>query len=103
MSIEVTTGTVYEALGYSKEESDVRAMRVVIAAEIRKFVKKRKLTQAKAAAFFGVTQPRISNILNNRLDALTVDYLAKMASRAGRTPRVSFRSSANGDRAAGRI
>ena len=90
MAIEITSGTAYEAIGFSKEEAAVRVMRVLIAAEIKKFVEKKGFTQTKAATFFGVSQPRISNILNGRVGDYTIDYLVRMASKAGRTPRVSF-------------
>lgn len=90
MKTEVTTASVFETLGYSREEAAVCAMRVHLADEIRAFIKKKRLTQTVAAEFFGVSQPRISNVLNDRLDDFTIDYLVKMVSRTGRTPRVSF-------------
>jgi predicted XRE-type DNA-binding protein len=90
MEIEVTTASVFEALGHPRAEAAVFAMRVHLADEIRTFVRRKRMTQAAAADFFGVTQPRISNILNDHLDDFTIDYLVKMVSRTGRTPRISF-------------
>jgi predicted XRE-type DNA-binding protein len=88
---EITRGTAYEALGFSPEESAVRAMRVLLAAEIDRFVKRRRMTQTAAAKFFGVTQPRISNVLNGKLQGFTIDLLVKMVRKTGRVPTVSFR------------
>ncbi len=99
MSIEVTTGNAFEALGYTREEANLRAMRVYLAAEIRKHVQKNKLTQAEAAEFFGVTQPRISNVLNMKLDRFTIDFLVKMLSRTDRIPHLTFRAPAKVRRA----
>lgn len=86
----ITKGNVFEDLGYSPEEAAVRAMRVELAAEIERFVGRKGLTQTQAAKFFGVTQPKISNILRGRLHEFTIDYLVRMASLAGRNPRVAF-------------
>ncbi len=90
MEKAVTKGNVFEDLGYSKEEAAVRAMRVELAAEIERFIERKGLTQTQAAKFFGVTQPKISNILRGRLNEFTIDYLVRMASLAGRNPRVAF-------------
>lgn len=87
-----TRGNVFEDIGYSKAEAAVRAMRVELAAEIGRFIARRGFTQVEAARFFGVTQPKISNIIRGRLDDFTIDYLVRMASRAGRNPRVAFGS-----------
>lgn len=90
MSKVVTTGNVFEDLGFSKEEAAVRAMRIELAAEIERFVARRGLSQTEAARFFGVTQPKMSRILRGRLDGFTIDYLVRLASVAGRRPRVVF-------------
>lgn len=93
---EITRGTAYEALGYSREEATVRAMRVLIAAEITAYVKRKRMTQTVAAGFFGVSQPRISNVLNGKLQGFTIDLLVKMASKTDRIPRLSFRRAGGG-------
>jgi len=101
MGHEITTGTSYEALGFSREEAAVLAMRVLIAVEIERFVKRRRMTQTAAAEFFGVSQPRISNVLNGKLQGFTIDLLVKMVSRTGRMPSVSFRRAGSEKRSAG--
>ncbi len=101
MRHDVTRGTAYEALGFSPEESAVFAMRVLLAAEIERFVKRRRMTQTAAARFFGVTQPRISNVLNGKLQGFTIDLLVKMVSKTGRLPTVSFRRVGGEKRSAG--
>ncbi len=90
MKRRITTRTAYEDLGFSRAEAAVLGMRVALAAEIERFVRQRRMTQTAAAVFFGVTQPRISNVLNGKLDGFTIDLLVKMVSRTGRVPGVSF-------------
>lgn len=96
MRHEITRGTAYEALGFPPEEAAVRAIRVLLAAEIGHFVKRRRMTQAAAATFFGVTQPRISNVLNGKLQGFTIDLLVKLVSKTGRVPTVTFRRAGSG-------
>jgi len=89
----VTKGNVFKDIGFTDTEASILAMRVDIAVELEKFIKRKKMNQAQAAEFFGVTQPRISNILKKNLNGFTIDFLVKMISKAGKNPRVSFRNS----------
>ncbi len=59
------------------------AMRVNLAVEIEKFIKRKKLTQTKAAAFFDVPQPKISKIISGKVSGISIEYLVKMAAKAG--------------------
>ena len=53
MHRKTTKGNVFKDLGFTNEEAIALAMRVDLAVEIEKFIKRRKLTQAKAAEYFG--------------------------------------------------
>jgi predicted XRE-type DNA-binding protein len=46
-------------------------------------IKSEGWTQAHAAKVFGVTQPRISNLIHGRIDAFALDMLVKMATAVG--------------------
>ena len=50
---------------------------------LSKMIKKWRLTQAKAAALFGVTQPRVSDLIRGRIDRFSVDTLVAMLCHAG--------------------
>ena len=86
----VTKGNVFKDLGFTDEESAALAMRVDLALEIDKFIKQKKLTQTKAAEFFDVPQPKISKIVGGKLSGFSIEYLVKMAAKAGKVPRISF-------------
>ena len=90
----VSKGNVFAALGFSREEAAVFAMRVELALVIRDFVERRKFTQTEAAKFFGVTQPKISRVLANRLQGFTIDYLVKLVSKTGKQSHLSFSATA---------
>ena len=49
MERKITKGNVFIDLGFSDEEAAALAMRVDLAVEIEKFVRRKNLTQAKAA------------------------------------------------------
>jgi predicted XRE-type DNA-binding protein len=48
------------------------------------------MTQTEAAAMLGVTQARISDIKNGKINQFSVDMLVKLASRAGLHPRIQL-------------
>jgi len=90
MDRKTTKGNVFKELGFTNEEAIALAMRVDLAVEIEKFIKRRKLTQAKAAEYFGVRQPKISKIVRGKVASFSIEYLVKMVSKAGKAPRISF-------------
>ena len=90
MDVTITKGNVFKDLGFSDEEAVALAMRVDLALEIEKFIKRKRMTQTKAAEFFNVPQPKISKIMSSKLNGFSIDYLVKMAAKAGSIPRLSF-------------
>ena len=90
MDRKVTKGNVFKDLGFTDEEAIALAMRVDLAVEIEKFIKRKRMTQTKAAAFFDVPQPKISKIMGGKVSGFSIEYLVKMVAKAGKTPRISF-------------
>ena len=91
MEVTVTKGNVFRELGFSDEEAVALAMRIDLAVEIEKFIKRNKMTQTKAAEFFGIPQPKISKIMSGKVNGFSIDYLVKVAAKAGVTPQLSFK------------
>lgn len=60
-----------------------RCVRAELMLHIRESIRRRKLTQAKAAKLFGVTQPRISDLMRGKIYLFSVDSLIAMLSHAG--------------------
>ena len=60
-------------------------------AEIRKFIERNELTQVKAAKFFGIKQPKISNIMNGKVEEISSDYLVGLLAKTGGEFRYSFK------------
>lgn len=79
----VTKGIVFEDVGYSPEESERRALQIFLDEQIRTFIRRNNLAQSTAAAFFGVQQPKISRIMNEDLEGVSINYLVKMVAQTG--------------------
>ena len=46
-------------------------------------INERGLTQTRAARLFGVTQPRVSDLVRGRIELFSIDALVEMLGRAG--------------------
>jgi len=85
MSDEIhnSTGNVFEDLGFSPDEAVVLQMRADLMAELRKVIKARKLTQARAAKLLGVSQSRVSDLVRGKWEKFSLEMLITLATRAG--------------------
>ena len=80
--------SVWDAIEDSAAEAASMKLRAELASEIIEKMHERKLTQAKAAELFGVTQPRVSDLRRGRLDLFSLDALVDMADRIGLRTRM---------------
>jgi predicted XRE-type DNA-binding protein len=51
--------------------------------DIEQHIKNMGITQAQAAQKMGVTQPRVSDLVNGKIDRFTIDMLITMLARLG--------------------
>ena len=80
--IERSSGNVYTDLGY--QNSDSMLVKAQLAAKIGEIVHKRALTQARAAQILGLTQPKVSAILQGRFRGISEHRLLQCLTRLGR-------------------
>lgn len=73
----------YASSSDSVNEANDKHIRAQLMVIIRKMVHERGLSQKKAAELLGTTQPRISEIINGRLDNHTIDRLFSMLNTLG--------------------
>lgn len=59
---------------------------------IQEGIRERQWTQAQAAAFFGVAQPRMSHLMQGRVDQFTVDMLMLWLEKLGKDVSIQIRS-----------
>ena len=83
MKIRRSTGNVFRDLGFSEEEATNLKMRMDLMIRLSALIEARGLTQAKAAELFGVSQPRISDLVRGKIDRFSVDTLIAMLGHAG--------------------
>jgi predicted XRE-type DNA-binding protein len=78
---------VYESVWDAIEPDSVKAenlkLRSSLMLALTRHIKSEGLTQAEAARIFGVTQPRISNLIHGKIDLFGLDILVRMAAIAG--------------------
>ena len=84
---------VFRDLGFSPEQSGHLLVRADLMVELQKRIASRRLKQADAAEILGVSQPRVSNLLQGRLDLFSTDMLIDMLARFGVKVRVVMKSS----------
>jgi predicted XRE-type DNA-binding protein len=85
MKIKMTRsgGNVFKDLGFSAQEAEHLKIRSRMMAYLRELIASRGITQADAAALFGVTQPRVSDLVRGKIDLFSIDTLVDMLSHAG--------------------
>ena len=94
ISVTESSGNVFLDLGFSPEEAENLRVRSTLMIYIRQAIRRKKLTQAKAARLFGVTQPRISDLMRGQIDLFSVDGLIGMLGRAGMQVEIGIKSAA---------
>lgn len=64
--------------------------------QIRQLMESQKLTQTAAAKLFGVTQPRMSDLVRGKIELFSIDTLIDMLARAGIRVELRMRTSGRG-------
>ena len=83
---------VFRDLGFDAAESENLRLRSDLMIELSKLVRSRRLTQAEAGVIFGVSQPRVSDLMRGRIDRFSVDTLVAMLGSAGVRVRLVVRT-----------
>lgn len=74
---------IFLDLGFPKHEAAVMLMRSELAGKIRKWHDASGLTQVAAAQALGIGAPRLNEILKNRVEKVSVDYLIGLCAKLG--------------------
>jgi predicted XRE-type DNA-binding protein len=81
--------SVWDAITDTPQETASMKARSKLMMELSDIITSRKLRQKDAAELFGVTQPRISDLMRGKIHLFSLDMLMDMASTAGMSPEVS--------------
>jgi len=74
---------IFMDLGFSETEADHLMIRSRLMLEVERFVERSKLSQREAAKKLGVTQPRLNDLLQGKIQKFSIDALVKMLSKVG--------------------
>jgi predicted XRE-type DNA-binding protein len=81
LKMDRVSGNVFEDLGFSPGEAENLMLRAQLMSKIR--TEARGMTQAQAAKRFGVSQPRLNDVLRGKIDKFSLDALVNMLAAAG--------------------
>jgi predicted XRE-type DNA-binding protein len=87
-----SSGNIFVDLGFSQDEAAILQMRADLMADLRKFIKAKKLTQNKAAEIFGVSQSRVSDLIRGKWEKFSLEMLITLSTKAGM--RVTLKTAA---------
>ncbi len=89
--MHITRGSIFKDIGFGEEEAKDLEVRSFLAVKITDFVQRNNFTQQKAADFFGVPRPKITNIMSGNLSGISAEYMIKLLLETGGKLNVSFR------------
>ena len=81
--LTLSSGNVFLDLGFPPGEAEHLSVRSELMIAVGQLIKERGLTQVQAARLFGVTQPRVSDLVRGRIELFSIDGLIEMLGRAG--------------------
>jgi len=74
---------VFSDLGFSAAEAENLRIRSAMMRALVSYIRKSELTQAQAAKAFGVSQPRISDLMRGKIHLFSIDNLVILLAAAG--------------------
>ena len=80
--------SVWDAIEDTPQEAASMRARSALVMSLTEVIRQQNMTQAQAAALFGVTQPRISDLMRGKVNLFSLDTLIDMAATAGMMPTV---------------
>jgi predicted XRE-type DNA-binding protein len=75
-------GSVWDAIEDTPEEAENMKLRSVLIMALKKYIEQSGMGQGQAAKLFGVTQPRISDLVRGKIGLFALDALVNMVSAA---------------------
>lgn len=85
---------VWDAIEDDPATRENLKLRSALMLALTRHIQRAGMTQVQAAKAFGVTQPRISNLMSGKINAFSLDLLVKMASSAGLRVSMKVRKAA---------
>lgn len=74
---------VWDAIEDNPEAAENMRLRSALMMALKNRLLRTKMSQAQAAKLFGVTQPRVSDLMRGKINLFGLDALVNMAAAAG--------------------
>lgn len=75
--------SVWDAIEDTPAEAENMKLRSALMASLKQHLTSTGMSQAQAAKLFGVTQPRVSDLVRGKINLFGLDSLVNMAAAAG--------------------
>ena len=75
--------SVWDAIVDTPEEAENMKLRSSLMIALKAHMERVRLSQSEAAKIFGVTQPRVSDLVRGKINLFGLDALVNMAAAAG--------------------
>ena len=75
--------SVWDAIEDTAAQAENMKLRSALMMALKDHIGREGLSQAEAARLFGVTQPRVSDLMRGKIDLFGLDSLVNMAAAAG--------------------
>ena len=85
---EQTFSSVWDAIEDTPQQAASMRAKSELMQALEQTIRQRGMTQQDAAALFGVTQPRISDLMRGKIGLFSLDALMDMAATAGLRPHI---------------
>ncbi len=86
--------SVWDAIEDTSEAAENMKLRSVLMIALKAHIARAGLSQSQAAKVFGVTQPRVSDLMRGKINLFGLDALVNMAAAAGLHIDLRIRESA---------
>jgi predicted XRE-type DNA-binding protein len=86
--------SVWDAIEDTPEKAENMKLRSSLMIVLKEHLAGTGLSQAQIAKLFGVTQPRVSDLMRGKIDVFGLDALVNMAAAAGLRVKLSVRKAA---------
>ena len=85
----MTTGNIFEDIGFDKPEAANLKVRAELLLEVREHIRKKGLKQKDASALLGINQPDVSALMHGHIFKFSIDALVNMLDRIGRELKIT--------------
>ena len=86
--------SVWGAIEDTPAEAENMKLRSELMMALKKHIARTEMSQAQAAKLFGVTQPRVSDLMRGKINLFGIDALVNMAAAAGLHVEIRVRQAA---------